>query len=244
MALLATLFGPGSAAAQSDEWTYRATVYGWFSALDSSVETRRGKVETSLDFGDVWDALDFAGFAAVEARRNRWSLLADINYSALGGSEPTPFGVLFSRAEVDTTLLVVSGYVGYALVDTPSIRLDAAAGLRYIDLDFDTRLVAAAAARNRAFSSSDGWVDPVAGLRLHVPLTERLGFDAFGDVGGFGIGGASSPSWQIYAGLGWRVGESWSLRAGWRSMTIDKEIDGRDVSVGVHGPVAGVSIAF
>lgn len=236
--------GPAMADDPAGDWRFSATVYGWFSALDAEVDTPRGTVETNLDFADVWDALDFAGFASLQARKDRWSLVGDVNYSALGGSQETPFGAAFSRANVGTTLAIVSAYGAYAIVDEPGFRLEAAAGLRWIHLEADTRLVSAGVARNRAFSMSDTWVDPVIGFRADLPLGERFFLDAFGDIGGFGIDGASSPSAQIYAGFGWRAGDRWALRAGWRSMWISKDQSGSDISLGLHGPVAGVTVSF
>jgi hypothetical protein len=50
--------------------------------------------------------------------------------------------------------------------------------------------------------TSESWVDPIVGVALRAPLSDRWFARRFADVGGFGIGDASELSWQVYAGGG------------------------------------------
>ena len=240
----AALVLPTGAFAQSGEWTYSASLYGWFTALDTSVETPLGTVETELSFSDIWDDLNIALFGALEARRGPWSLIGDLNYADLSSERDTPFGVLFSGVEVDTRLAVISGSAGYAVVDTPAARVDVTGGFRYYDLDLDTRLVAAGAGADQTFSSSESWFDPVIGVRFRAPVSPNWFFNAFADVGGFGIGDASDLSWQAYGGLGYRFNDRWSMQAGYRHLSIEKDLGGRDTTLDLSGLLVGATIDF
>lgn len=241
VAAAATL--PAAAQAQATDWTYTATVYGWFTGLNSTVETQFGDLEADLDFADIWDSLDMAFFGGFEARNGRWALVTDLIYSDLSSSEDTPFGVLFRRGEVETRMTLFSAYAAYAVVDRPGLRFDVAGGFRYNDVDIDVRLVGNQAA-TRSFSSSDSWVDPLVGFRVTADFTDRWYGTAFADVGGFGVDNASDLTWQAYAGVGYRFNDTWSVQGGYRTLSIDRDFDGRDVSLGLYGPVLGVQARF
>jgi hypothetical protein len=119
-----------------------------------------------------------------------------------------------------------------------------AAGLRYYDLGIDVGLNAAAAANDRSTSFGDDWIDAVVGARVHADLSDAWYVDGFVDVGGFGWGNSSDLSWQAYGGVGYRFNETWSLRAGYRYLSVDKDIDGRDASLELFGPVLGLTARF
>ncbi len=241
--LALALVVPGTANAQQG-WEYSLSVYGWFTALSSEVETRFGAVEADLDFGDIWDQLDIAAFASFQARNGRWALVTDLNYASLTAEEDTPRGLAFEDVDVDTRLSVFSALAAYSIVDRPDLRVDVAGGIRYYDLDIDVALNAAAAAGDRSASFGDSWIDPVVGARFHAPVSEAWFVDGFADVGGFGIGGASDLSWQIYAGVGYSFNETWALRGGYRYLSVDQEIQGRDTRLELYGPLLGVTARF
>lgn len=233
----------GGAQAQS-QWDYSLSAYGWFTALSNDLETPFGAVETELSFGDIWDDLNIAAFAAFEARNGRWALVTDLNYASLTSGQDTPVGIAFDSVDVDTRLTVLSALAAYAIVDRDDLRVDLAGGVRYYDLDIDVALNAAAAANDRAAAFSESWVDPVVGARMRADLSDAWFVDGFADVGGFGLGNASDLSWQVFGGAGYRFNATWSLRAGYRYLSVDKDIDGRDTRLELYGPVVGVTARF
>jgi opacity protein-like surface antigen len=228
---------------QETGWSYSATVYGWFSGLDSSVDTPVGEVETKLDFSDVWDKLDMAFFGSFEARHGRWGFIGDLIYSDLGSKEDTPFGTLFKEAEVQTALTLFTGYAVYRVSDTPQAQVDIGGGLRGNHLSIDVDLKGNLA-RDRSFSYSESWVDPVIAARVRVPFSERWFGAAFADLGGFGIGDSSDLTWQAFAGVGYRFNDTWSTQLGYRYLSIDKTLDGNDVELDLYGPLLGVTARF
>jgi hypothetical protein len=44
--------------------------------------------------------------------------------------------------------------------------------------------------------------------------------------------------------IGYRFNERWSAQLGYRYMNFDREVDGRDVTVDLYGPIIGASISF
>jgi hypothetical protein len=213
------------------------------SALDTTVETPLFTVETELSFGDILDKLDFAAFAKFEARNGPWVLIGDLNYTDLGTTLGTP-GPIISGAEVDTALTILSGFGGYAVIDRPDLRLEVGGGLRYYNLDLDTRIIGNIAPGGRSFGTSESWVDPIVGVSVRAPLSDRWFARGFADVGGFGIGDASELSWQVYAGGGYVINETWAVEFGYRHLSLEKELDNLTLEMDQSGPLIGLNARF
>ncbi len=229
--------------AQQSDWSYTASVSGWFTGLDSSIETPFGTVETELDFADVWEKLDFAFFGSFEARNGRWALVTDLVFSDLGSEVATPFGIAFRRADVDARLTLFSAYAAYAVIDEAALRLELGPGFRYNDASIDVRLVGNVAA-TRDLSFGDTWVDPLIGARMRYAFNDNWFVNAFADVGGFGAHDASDTTWQAYAGIGYRFNKTWAVQGGYRALTIEREFSGRDITLDLSGPMVGVQVSF
>lgn len=239
--LAAVLAGP--AASQDSGWDYALTFSGWFSGLESEVDTPFGDVRTELDFSDVWEILDLAFFGSFEARTGRWGFIGDLIYSDLAAEEGRSDGRLFTEADVGTTLTVLTGYAAYRVVDDPAATVDLAGGVRWYDLDLDVGLSGGLAGR-RDFSSGDSWVDPVIAARARFPLSQRWFASGFADVGGFGIGDASELSWQVYASVGYQFNERWFTQLGYRFLSSDRELKSGDSRLEFFGPILGVTARF
>lgn len=233
---------PGSAAAQSD-WDYTATLYGWFPGVSTTVETPVGEVETEVDFDEIFDTLDIAFLGALEARKGRFSLVADLQYFDVGVEAEPPTGMLFSAAEVDSQMVLVGAYAAYSLVETEDLRFDVSAGLRYVDATIETHLVGAGAP-DATFSRDGGWADVLVAARVSRQFNDRWHGVAYADVGGFGIGDSSDLTWQAFAGGGYRFNETWSAVGGYRHLTIERGFDNFDVMVDVSGPFLGFQASF
>jgi opacity protein-like surface antigen len=239
--LLAAPLVPSAAAAQ--DWEYQASIYGWFSGLDSSVGTQFGTLDTELSFSDVWDMLDMAFFGTFEARQGQLGFILDLNYTDLSTTKNTPFGVAFSSATVDTKLTIASGYSTWRISDTTAAAIDLAGGFRAYDLDLGITL-APGAAPGQSFSQGDSWFDAVIGARAIFPLGDRWTATVAGDVGGFGIGSSSDMSYNALVTVGYDINDTWSIKAGYRYLGFDKDLNGRDVSLDLSGPLLGVSARF
>ena len=231
-------------AAEAQQWDYGASIYVWASALDTSVETPFGTIETELSFGDILEKLDFALFATFEARNGPWVLMADINYTDLGTSRTTR-GPVFSNVQMDSTLTILSAFGAYAVIDRPNLRLEAGGGLRYYDLTLETSADSNfPIIPDQRFNFSESWVDPIIGVHVRAPLSDRWFARGFADAGGFGIGDASELSWQIYAGGGYVINQTWAVEFGYRHLSIEKELERVTLTMEQSGPLIGLSARF
>ena len=229
------------ALAQDSGWSFALSPYAWMPGLTSSVETAWGTVEVDKSIGDVLSDLDLAFMGAFEARNGRWSLIADLFYADLSQSRPTPLGVLFSQVEIETEAKLLSGYAGYRVLEGGPVAVDLMAGFRVNSVDLDVSLAPGLLAGQR-FGMSETWVDPLVGGRVRFAITDHWFATALVDVGGFRVG--SDLTWLAFASLGYQIDERWSIQGGWRHVSIDKSIDGRDVEIDLNGPLLGFTVRF
>lgn len=239
----ALMAGPiaGPAAAQDSGWEFSISPYLWTPGATSSIETAFGTVEADASIGDVISSTDFVLMGVFEARRGRWGMIADLVYADLSERKNTPFGALFSGATVETELRVASGYVAYRLHEDAQVSVDLLGGFRAVSADLGVRLAPGALPGQR-FSVDDNWVDPVLGTRVRLALNERWHLTAMADFGG--SGGGSDRTWQAVATLGYQISDRWSVQGGWRHMSIDRDIGGRDVDIDLGGPLIGLTVRF
>ena len=236
---LALIFLAQSASAQEADWRYKATIYGWFPGLSASVDTRFGTVETDVSASDALENLDMAFMGTFAAQNGRWGFAADLLYTDISATQPTPFA-LYGDATVKQTLTTLSGYVLYRVTQDPAFVFDVGAGFRTFNLDIDVSL-SEGVAKAASESISRSWTDPVIAARMNVPINEKWFVEGFADYGGTGSG---DETWQIYAGVGYRIREDWSTQLGYRTMNISKEVDTRDVSADLSGALIAFTYSF
>jgi hypothetical protein len=236
---LALIFVAQSATAQEADWRYKATFYGWFPGLSASVDTRFGTVDADVSAADALENLDMAFMATFGAQNGRWGFAADLLYTDISATQPTPFA-LYGDATVKQTLTALSGYVLYRVTQDPAFVFDVGAGFRTFNLDIDVSL-SEGVAKAASESISRSWTDPVIAARMNVPINEKWFVEGFADYGGTGSG---DETWQIYAGVGYRISEDWSTQLGYRTMNISKEVDTRDVSADMSGALIAFTYSF
>jgi hypothetical protein len=163
----------------ADAWEFSVTPYLWLATIDGSAGADDVDLpELNPDYSFfALDNLDIAGFLSAEARKGRWSLLADTFYVSY--SDRYPLGPLTAEAKVSGGAVELSTV--YRLRSIEYIGL--IAGLRTISLELDLALNPGPAGRQR-----ETWVDPLVGLSFEFPLDGRWTLVARGDIGGFGIG--------------------------------------------------------
>jgi hypothetical protein len=236
---LALIFVAQSATAQEADWRYKATFYGWFPGLSASVDTRFGTVDADVSAADALENLDMAFMATFGAQNGRWGFAADLLYTDISATQPTPFA-LYGDATVKQTLTALSGYVLYRVSQDPAFVLDLGGGFRTFDLDIDVSL-SDGLAKAASESISRSWTDPVIAARMKVPVNEKWFIEGFADWGGTGSG---DETWQIYGGVGYRISEDWSTQVGYRTMNISKDVDDREVSADMSGALIAFSYSF
>lgn len=227
----------------SSGWEFSVSPYLWLSGLSGDVGTFPAlqPVDVDLSFGDIWDNLDFAGMAMLQARNGRFVALADISYIDLSTSKDLEIrepGLI--AASLDTSTFSATAAAGYRAVDEGPLFLDIYAGLRVTSVDARVELGGPAV---RLFAeNSETWVDPVIASRFRAPLGEKWAFMLYGDIGGFGVG--SDLTWQLLGTVQYRIGRRIWLAGGWRHYAIDYEEDGFVYDVAMSGPIIGVTFGF
>jgi hypothetical protein len=230
-----------TAAAQDAPWTYSATLYGWLPGMTTSVETGFGTIESEATASDALSNLDMVFMGTFAAQRDRWGFVGDVLYLDLSNTKETPLA-LFGDASVGVTATAFSGYALYRVTTDPAIAFDIGAGFRAFDMDVDLALSPGIGPGPGLSQSVGGsWVDPLIAARVAVPLDTNWMLIGFADWGGSGGG---EETWQVFGSVKYAFNEKWSTQIGYRYMEISKELDGRDVSVDLGGPLIAFSYNF
>jgi hypothetical protein len=232
-----------SSAAQTvdpDKWQFRLSPYLWIAGISGRAGLGNLTVDVESGLTDDNVNLNFGFMATFEARKKRFIILTDLQYSNLGTDRPTP-GPLFSSATADFKTFILDPEVGYRIYDNPERGdfLGVVGGIRYwhvrADLTFNPGfLTAVSASRGR------GWVDAVGGFRGGVRLSKRMFFTGKADLGG----GGSQFTYQLFGGVGFQLTKRFSLTGGYRDLKVDYDKDGFLFDVALHGPVFGMGIKF
>ena len=164
------------------------------------------------------------------------------------------------EVEIGMTMSIVEAGLSYRCLEVPLgnsetrvLSLEALAGARYtymkseIDIDITPGSFGMLPASVSMKKSVD-WIEPLVGGRIKLGLTDRLNLAVRGDVGGFGIGSASQLTWQVLAGLQYRISDSTSVTAGYRHYNLDYEKgSGSDkfaMDIEIKGPIFGLTVLF
>ena len=88
-AMAMTAMAPQMASAQqlSDQWQFRATIYGWFPDIEGKT-TFPAVTGSSInvDSSQIIDSLKFVFMGTLEAQKGRWGAFTDVIYVDIGGS--------------------------------------------------------------------------------------------------------------------------------------------------------------
>jgi opacity protein-like surface antigen len=97
-------------------------------------------------------------------------------------------------------------------------------------------------ANSRSHSETVNFVDPIVGLSGTYAIAPD--WTAFGSatIGGFGVG--SDLEWGGSAGVNYQIGDTISLAAGYRYLSIDYDDGDFVYDVDQHGPMIGLTISF
>ena len=227
---------PAGAQSGTGGWEFAIAPYLVAAGMDGTMTVKGLEADVDVPFDTILENLDMAAMVHFEMRNDRWVLSSDLVYMDLEGSTDAAAGT--ATASVTETLFEVAG--GYRL--SPAVTL--LAGARLVDLGIGIRY--AGPNLDREAEASKSWVDPIVGVHVTAPLSERWWLGLHGDVGGFGVG--SDLAWQTYANIGFRASDLVSVVAGYRAIDIDyQEGSGHGLfryDVLTAGPQIGVAFTF
>lgn len=225
-----------TAQSSSNEWEFSIAPYLWAAGMDGTMTIAAIEEEIDVPFSDVISNLDFALMGHFDMRNDRWVLSSDLIFVDLGQSEDIGGGTV--TAGIDMTLLELVG--GYRV--SPAVAL--LAGARWVDMGASLRYTGELIDPDADVGKS--WIDPLVGVNLFAPLSDRWWIGLRGDVGGFGVG--SELTWQAYADVGFRASDLVSIILGYHALDMDYE-DGDGLhyfglDLMISGPQLGVVFTF
>jgi hypothetical protein len=218
----------------SDEWQFDAAIYLW----GASMEVTPDNGDTlKMSFSDIIDNLDMTFMGALNARKDKWSLLGDFIYmnlshdmnGSIDNSVPTKLDV-----EMKAWIVTLAG--GYTLVDTGKYSLELLGGGRYLWVDVPVKFEIGQQKR-KVSPSRSGW-DGIVGVRGKVDLADKWYMSYYLDAGT----GESESTWQGIAGLNYQF-KTLDAGFGYRYLNFNINSDQID-DLTIKGPYAGVRFRF
>ena len=228
-----------SAPLQASDWTHEVAPYMWGTSLEGTTTIGSETVDVNASLSDILDALEMAAMGSYRGSKDRVSVLFDVVYAGLGGSDTGPLEA--ARADVDIDQLVIEGDLGYAFTD----HLHGFVGMRYVDLKSRIRLRDELEGESTVRGEAD-WIDPVIGLYYQAPISGKWSLSLRGDVGGFGVG--SDFAWQGVGIVRWQASPGFGVLLAYRYLSSDYD-KGKDENyfrydMAMQGPALGVVFTF
>ena len=151
---------------------------------------------------------------AVEADKGRLVMPEDFLWMKLGVDNGIPLND-FSQTSIRTNLTqsILTGKIGYRLIDGEHLKFDALGGVRYWYLSLDNTLLPSGLGNSR----STQWVDGLGGGRFILPFGEKASVTVAGDAGA----GGSNLDYQILGLLNINFTPKLGLAFGWRYLDED-----------------------
>jgi len=223
----------------TDTWEYKIAPYAWLSGMEGKAGIKGQVVDVDAPLDEILDVLDFAGYLAFEANKGNWGYYADLQYIKLSGSVDGPGGPLIDEIKMGLEQFSMEAGIKYRVFhnEKTSLWLMAGASYTYFYTELETKGVAA----NYIDGSTD-WIDPTIGLSLTHQFNEKWNAHVVGQVGGFGV--SSDSTWQVLAGIGYKLNDCWSLVGGYRHEYIDYQDGGFTYDLDIGGPILGATYRF
>jgi hypothetical protein len=237
--LLSLCFSTFSSAQEQDTWQSEISIYGWYAGIDGAIEFPRGNgPDVSVDASDIIEDLSLVLMGNYEGRYNRWSVIADVVYMDVGDGTNLPGTGGTAGIDLDLKTWILTGAVGYDVVQSTSGTFGFVGGVRYLALDADVELELLDVQVTEK-SASEGMADGILGMRGYFQLSDNWYIPYHADIGA----GSSDLTWQLYGAIGYRF--SWGdIRLGYRHLSYDLGDDKLMQDLELSGPVLGVGFRF
>jgi hypothetical protein len=233
-------FAADASTASASDWHLTVSPYLWFPGVHGNIAgPNGGEIGFSASPGDLLSHFRIGLMGAVETRYKRIVMPLDIMWIRLGDNRSLPNTPGQGVANLHATEFFLAQKVGYRLIDSDRLKIDALAGFRYWyfgeNLSFTTNTL--------NFSGVQSWVDPLVGGRITGILTPKVEVSIGGDVGGWGVG--SQMDYQIFGLLGYRIKPALALQVGYRYLYFDyRRASGAYLATATSGVLIGVSISL
>ena len=225
----------------NDRWEVMVVPYLWASGMKADISTPQGEgVDIDQSFTEILSDIKFTFMGALQARRGRFVTVHDLIFLSMGSKEEGDIGPGLIEAEVDMRVITTTHLAGYRVVDKGPLFLDLMAGARIASLKADLDLSGPLQTVERG--SSKTTVGPVIASRFRMPISEKWGFELYGDLGGFGV--TSDLSWQLLGTVQYEVSDHWVLGGGWRHFHAKQTQNGFRIDLTMSGPFLAFGYRF
>jgi hypothetical protein len=212
--------------------------YLWFAGVHGYAGALGHNVGVKASPGDLLSHADIGLMGTLEARKGPWLVPVDIMWLALSDDKGLPENdpgiesITFRAGQ-----FILTPKFGYQIIDTPKLKVDSLVGLRYWHLGerfhFNPVLY-------NGFTTSQNWVDVVAGGRIEMVLSPKASITVLGDAGG----GQAAQDYQIAGLLNFKVKKNLSLFGGWRYLDVDYRNNNRLFLYNMTVSGVGLGAAF
>lgn len=228
---------PARTAAEGN-WHFSIAPYLWLPWVYGSVGANGNNVHFYATPDELFSHFRFGLLGLLDTRYKRVVLPLDMIWLRLGNDRALPLTPNGTVANVKLDTFILTPKVGYRVIDTRMVKIDALAGFRYWhvgqNLQFTTNSL--------NFSGSQNWVDPLVGGRILGNLSPKVEIAIGGDVGGWGTG--SQLEYSVGGFLGYRIKPAMALQIGYRYMAVDYTNGNKLLNLIMSGPLIGVTIAL
>ena len=227
----------GSAADKGGDWQVSFSPYAWAAGVDGSIDLPAGG---QVDFDRSFTSnLKFAFMGALNVEHGKFVFLVDGNYLSLKSVSNDIEAPAHIDGELRTKLLETTPLVGYKVIDSGETSGELLAGARIISLENDVLLELPSG--DVEVEDERSLIAPVVAARLRTPLGGRWSVTLYGDVGGLTD---LDSTWQLLGLVNYRLGDRWSLAAGYRHLSLHSDKPRGDIDVRFSGPMFGATYRF
>ena len=203
----------GNPTTDDGNWHVALSPYLWFPGVSGTAGAGPITVSVRASPGDLLSNFRFGLMGITDVSRSRFVAPLDLVWVRLADEKalpPTNLGI--TSANFKATQFIVTPKIGFRLVNSEKVQIDALTGVRY--WYFGETLSFSPSSLGLQAHRSQNWVDPLVGGRITFPLSPKIVVSVGGDVGGWGAG--SQLDYQIAGALGYKIDPDWTIQAGWR----------------------------
>ncbi len=248
--LLVTLLSQSAYAQDKDKdpgkLHFSIAPYFWIANIDATNTVGSVSVPLDVSFGDLLDALKFAGLGHFEIKQNKWGAFLDIVYIKVGEDNialqlapelPLPDASANFRFKV-----WIYEFMGtYRLVGRMDNGLELLLGARWMrhNLDLDVTL----GPLEHSGGYDEDWIEPVIGARYYGDLGSKWFTSLRGDIGGFQSG--SKFSYTLAGFVGYHISHVVDIAVGYKLLDIlySNEKEGRGLFK-FDGTLSGILVGL
>jgi hypothetical protein len=223
----------------SDKWRFGGEVYLWGAGIGATTVTGD---DIDITFSDIMKNLDIALMGTLAARRDKWTLFADIIYLDVSADDKSTANIIGrpvkTKVEVGLKGFITTLAGAYTVMETDATRLDLLGGARHFSLDADLKFDIGRT--KEMYSDSDHVWDGIIGIRGDTKLNEKWYLTYYLDAGT----GDTDLTWQARTGISYKF-EKADVHFGYRYLEWDFD-DNNDTfdDLNISGPFVGVRFRF